>query len=117
MNNLNRRLIPESAQLELEKQDAQRAKARETASPDQFRRSFLSVHAAEIEAIRLGAIVTETDDEGRVTAMSLPNGKPVPTLVQATWTIRLSRLKRFFRRVGQAFINLVDAIKAAWRQW
>jgi hypothetical protein len=76
----------------LAQQDEQRRKARLTATPEQFSRSFISEYADQIEAIRRGAIVTDTGD------LMLPNGKPVPTVKQARRTIWWSRKTRPIRR-------------------
>ena len=110
-------LIPESAKRDLEKQDARRAKARQTASPDQFRQAFTRDFARDIELIRRGAIVTDVDSEGRVLAVKMPDGKSVPTVGQAKRTLWWSRCRRFFSRLRYAFSSFGRSFKAAWKGW
>jgi hypothetical protein len=74
--------------------DARRAKARLTASPEQFRRSFINEYADHIELIRRRAIVTEVDDAGNVTAVSVN----IPRW-RARLTIFFSRNTRWLKRL------------------
>jgi len=129
-------LIPESAKRDLAESDARKAKARETATADGFRRSFTSQFAREIEMIRLGAVVKETvadhlrsqglpvldaADETRPYSLELPSGKPIPTAAQSRRKLAWSRFTRFLRAAiaafPRAFNGLVRDIKNAWKGW
>jgi len=129
-------LIPESAKRDLAESDARKAKARETATADGFRRSFTSQFAREIEMIRVGAVVKETvadhlrsqglpvrdaADETRPYSLELPSGKPIPTAAAARRHLQWSRFTRFVRRFFMAFRDawsvLTVHIKDAWKGW
>ena len=129
-------LIPESAKRDLAESDARKAKARETATADGFRRSFTSQFAREIEMIRVGAVVKETvadhlrsqglpvrdpDDERRPYSLALPSGKSIPTAAQSRRKLERARLIRFVRAViaafPRAFHGIVRDIKSAWKGW
>jgi len=114
-------LIPESAKRDLAESDAHKAKARKTASEDGFRRSFTNTFAREIEMIRVGAIATKVDAEGRVLEAVMPDGKPLPTIAASRRHLQWSRFTRFVRTVlaafPRAFHGLVREIRDAWKGW
>lgn len=104
-------LIPDHAQRTLDEQDAARAKARSGALQDQFRRTFISEYAQQIELIRRGAIVTEVNRAGEPVAFKMPDDKAVPTAKQARRTIWLSRVSRPFRNF---FRPLITRVRKVW---
>jgi len=64
------KLIPREAQAELERQDADRARARRTASGSQFRNDFLRVHGYELTlASKWGAEADVTGPPGAETVV------------------------------------------------